>query len=54
MELVRLLTVIIATVIIHNTNTDSPDYNLSTTGGRKSECEIGIDGISRRIETHSP
>src|SRR5262249_19973708 len=54
MELARLLSVIVAAVIIHNSNDDSPDYNLGTSGGRKSKCKIGEDGVSRGIETHSP
>ena len=54
MKLVSLLAVIIATVVVHNTNADSPDDNWGTTRCRKRECEIGINGVSRCVEAHSP
>jgi len=42
-----LPTVVIASVIVHNTNADHAYYNWDITRCRKSECKIGIDSISQ-------
>ena len=49
-----LPTVVIASVIVHNTNADHAYYNWDITRCRKSECKIGIDGIPRGVEAHPP
>ena len=46
MKLVSLLTVVIATVVVHNANADSPNDDWGTARCRKGECEIWINGVS--------
>src|ERR1700742_3673433 len=53
-DLIRLPTVAVSAVAVHNANGDGSCDNWAGGRSRKRECTVGIHSLAGRIETHLP